>query len=79
MQSWFPRALMLSGVLMLSQPATAQAATSLVSVDEGGAQANGHSTEPAASSTGRHVAFTSFAANLVVGDTNGHYDVFVRR
>ncbi|WP_223777519.1 hypothetical protein [Streptomyces sp. 135] len=33
---------------------------------------------PAISSDGRYVAFTSTAANLVPGDTNGSLDVFVR-
>ena len=32
----------------------------------------------AVSKDGRFVAFDSFAANLVAGDTNGHQDVFVR-
>jgi hypothetical protein len=30
------------------------------------------------SATGRFVAFTSFASNLVAGDTNGRQDVFLR-
>ena len=30
------------------------------------------------SADGRHVVFISFASNLVPGDTNGVYDVFVR-
>ena len=34
--------------------------------------------EPAISATGRFVAFESKAANLVPGDTNGAFDVFVR-
>jgi Tol biopolymer transport system component len=33
---------------------------------------------PALSSDGRYVAFFSFATNLVPGDTNGTYDVFVK-
>jgi Tol biopolymer transport system component len=32
----------------------------------------------AISGDGRYVAFSSFASNLVAGDTNGHADVFVR-
>ncbi len=51
--------------------------TERVSVDSGGAQGNGFSTEPSISADGRFVAFSSIA-NLVVGDTNGFYDVFVR-
>ncbi len=51
--------------------------TSRVSVDSAGVQGNGSSTFPAISSDGRYVAFESFASNLVSGDTNGNYDVFV--
>jgi len=42
------------------------------------AQANGGSYEPRMSRTGRYVAFYSWASNLVPGDTNNRYDVFVR-
>ena len=38
---------------------------------------SGNSTEPVISADGKHVAFTSDAANLVSGDTNGVSDVFV--
>jgi Tol biopolymer transport system component len=38
----------------------------------------GDSTWPAISGTGRYVAFNSVSDNLVLGDTNGHIDVFVR-
>ena len=38
----------------------------------------GDSTWPAISGNGRYVAFNSHNANLVVEDTNGHIDVFVR-
>jgi len=49
-----------------------------VSVDSDGNQADGHSlSRPAVSADGRYVAFSSAAANLVVGDTNGFDDVFV--
>jgi Tol biopolymer transport system component len=48
-----------------------------VSVGQQGAQADGHSTEPAISADGRFVAFRSQASNLVAGDTNGVADVFV--
>jgi hypothetical protein len=47
-----------------------------VSVTNTGGQANGASGEPAF--TGRYVAFTSLASNLVPGDTNGLQDVFLR-
>jgi len=48
------------------------------SVGAGGVEANGRSNDCAISADGRFVAFTSFAANLVAGDTNGVPDVFVR-
>src|SRR5262249_587360 len=42
-----------------------------------GRQANGSSSSPSLSQDGRFVAFESLASNLVSGDTNGAYDVFV--
>jgi Tol biopolymer transport system component len=42
-------------------------------------QTSGMSTDPVLSRNGRYVAFFSFAAKLVVGDTNRHADVFVVR
>ena len=57
-----------------------QAGTTVrVSLTTAGVQANGASNGwLAISSTGRYVAFTSDATNLVAGDTNGFGDVFVR-
>jgi hypothetical protein len=52
--------------------------TTRVPVDRGGQQANGHSVDPAISAHGRFVAFQSDASNLVAGDTNNAWDVFVR-
>jgi Tol biopolymer transport system component len=53
--------------------------TERVSVSSGGAQADVFgSFGPAISSDGRFVAFSSYATNLVAGDTNGLQDVFVR-
>ena len=52
--------------------------TTRVSVDSAGAQANDLSySVPSISSDGRLVAFDSAASNLVAGDTNGRYDIFV--
>ncbi len=51
--------------------------TRRVSVSSLGAQANGISYAPTISADGRLVAFHSSATNLVVGDTNGLWDVFV--
>jgi len=52
--------------------------TERVSVDSAGNQANHWSYRPAISADGRFVAFESRASNLVPGDTNGVWDVFVR-
>src|SRR5439155_853313 len=52
--------------------------TERVSVDSLGVQGNYHSQSPSISADGRYVAFTSIASNLVSGDTNGLYDVFMR-
>ncbi len=45
---------------------------------ETGTQADSYSGFASLSDNGRWVAFRSFATNLVPGDTNGVYDVFVR-
>jgi hypothetical protein len=52
--------------------------TSRVSLASDGTQGNDHSSKPAISADGRYVAFDSVASNLVVGDTNNTWDVFVR-
>jgi len=56
-------------------------ATLRVSVGVGDVQANGSSgfLGLAISANGQHVAFDSFASNLVTGDTNERDDVFVRQ
>ena len=51
--------------------------TTRVSVSGNGSESNGPSYSPAISADGRFVAFESPAGNLVDGDTNGTYDVFV--
>jgi Tol biopolymer transport system component len=51
--------------------------TTRVSVAPDGAEANDDSFEPAISADGTHVAFYSFASNLVLDDTNGMSDIFV--
>ena len=53
-------------------------ATVRASVSSGGVQGNSQSFTPSISADGRYVAFASSASNLVGGDTNGTYDVFVR-
>jgi hypothetical protein len=52
--------------------------TERVSVSSAGAQAEGWSFEPSMSTDGRCVAFRCLANNLVQGDTDDVYDVFVR-
>jgi Tol biopolymer transport system component len=49
-----------------------------VSVTSAGRHGNGPSFGPQLSADGRYVAFTSYASDLVAGDTNGQADVFVR-
>jgi Tol biopolymer transport system component len=51
--------------------------TTRVSVRSDGAEGTGESYEPSISADGRHVAFMSYATNLVAGDTNEAGDVFV--
>ncbi len=51
--------------------------TERVNVDSSGAEANFPSISVSISADGQIVAFTSEASNLVAGDTNGAYDVFV--
>jgi LPXTG-site transpeptidase (sortase) family protein len=52
-------------------------ATTRVSVDSSGVQGNDNAFQPSISSDGRYVLFYSKASNLVTGDTNGVFDVFV--
>lgn len=52
--------------------------TERVNLSTGGRQAEGESFNSSISDDGRYVAFSSEADNLVPGDTNGGYDVFVR-
>jgi len=52
--------------------------TQRVSVNSANAEGNSDSWGPWISADGRYVAFTSYASNLVAGDTNGISDVFLR-
>jgi Ca2+-binding RTX toxin-like protein len=49
-----------------------------ISVDSGGTSANNIATGGAMSADGRYVVFQSTATNLVGGDANGFFDVFMR-
>jgi uncharacterized membrane protein len=51
--------------------------TNLLSVALNGAQGNNSSRRPAVSANGRFVVFESLATNLVGGDTNATFDIFV--
>jgi len=51
--------------------------TTRVSLDTSGSEGNNHSDGPSISAAGRFVTFGSVASNLVPGDTNGSWDVFV--
>jgi len=52
--------------------------TRRVNVDVAGGDADSSSFEPSISADGRYVAFTSNASDLVEGDGNARFDVFVR-
>ncbi len=52
--------------------------TQLVSQADSATLSNGPSSDPSISADGRYVAFNSFADNLVSGDENFSFDVFVR-
>lgn len=52
--------------------------TTRISTTSKGKQGNGDSFLSGMAATGRYVAFSSDASNLVAGDTNGVFDVFVR-
>jgi len=54
-----------------------QMKTVRVSVDSTGAEADWSSSFPVLSEHGRYAAFQSGATNLVIGDTNNEYDIFV--
>jgi Tol biopolymer transport system component len=51
--------------------------TQLVSIASDGTHGNGYSYLPSISADGCFLAFASNATNLVEGDTNGSYDIFV--
>jgi Tol biopolymer transport system component len=51
--------------------------TTRVSVDSAGNQGNSYSSSPSISADGRFVAFNSFSSNIVPGDTNNSFDIFV--
>jgi hypothetical protein len=52
--------------------------TQRVSISSAGDQSNGYSDKSSISGDGNYVVFDSFGTNLVTGDTNKTWDVFVR-
>ena len=48
-----------------------------VSVSSSGLEANNDSDNPSISADGRYIAFSSYANNLVPGDTNNQSDIFI--
>jgi Tol biopolymer transport system component len=71
------RCLLASSIAASSLAAQSTDPRSRVSVGANGVEGNGDSYEAAISSDGRYVAFSSEADNLVAGDQNFAYDVFV--
>jgi Tol biopolymer transport system component len=66
----------IKGNILLRDRLTSQ--TILVSSDKTGISGNQSSQQPVLSGDGSYIAFSSFASNLVPGDTNGTADVFVK-
>lgn len=52
--------------------------TERISIADDGSQSNQTSSAPSVGAGGRYVAFHSYASNIVPGDTNGTWDVFLR-
>lgn len=67
-----------NGLLDIFRRDRGSGTTIRVNLSSSGEQAASTSDEPAISANGRFVSFRSYAANLVVGDTNGARDIFVR-
>ncbi len=52
--------------------------TSRMSISSTGVEGNGNGERPSISADGRHVAFMGSSTNLVPGDSNNAFDIFVR-
>src|SRR5437763_1478615 len=74
----FVRSRFFAFVGLVAISATACTGIVRVSTGVGNTQGNGASSAPSLDETGRLIAFTSSATNLVANDTNGHSDVFVK-
>ncbi len=67
-----------NGMLNVFVRDLATGVTFLVSANAAGASGNDSSDGPVLTPDGRYIAFTSYASDLVVGDSNGTQDVFLR-
>lgn len=67
----------IAAVLLAWASASYAGTTELVSISSEGELANWDIYDSAISADGRYVAFSSYASNLVPGDTNKKFDVFV--
>lgn len=67
-----------SGIAVAKAPRFTPGPISLISTSSSGAIGNRDSEGGAISGDGRKVMFTSLASNLVAGDTNGSWDIFVK-
>lgn len=66
-------------IVPLTPPAAAQyPLVERVSVATDGTQADKESRNAAVSADGRYIVFESYATNLVPGDSNGEWDIFLR-
>lgn len=70
---------LLAAILVVNTTRAKSSVTTItrVSVDSNGVQGNYWSDYPSISADGRYVAFYSLASNLVNGDTNNAWDVFI--
>lgn len=48
-----------------------------ISLSSAGSQSNGRSLSPSTNDNGRYITYRSGASNLVDGDTNGYWDIFL--
>jgi hypothetical protein len=72
------RSIVTTAFLLLLAGAGFGQVTQRVSVNSDGISGNHRSIRPSISGDGRYAAFVSEASNLVPGDDNHHWDVFVR-
>jgi Tol biopolymer transport system component len=74
---WFTMSMLVILSLLIPCTVFAKGKTTRVSISSSGTQGNDTDYEPSISSDGRYVAFESFSDNLVAGDTNSSWDIFV--